>query len=92
MIVAEQLVQEVNCFGADESLVVLVDKALPALPRKSAEYVVVLGVKFNVVLVQIFKELVRTENLGNLDKLICVAVAVEEGLFPEDHGSKHGPQ
>jgi hypothetical protein len=65
---------------------------MPRLPREAGEDVVVLRVQLNIVLIQVFKELLGTKNLGNLDQLVGVAVSVEERLFAEDHGCEHGTE
>lgn len=58
MIISKQFVKEVNGFWADKTLVFRVHKALPGFLGEPAEDVVVLGVQLDVVLVQVFKELV----------------------------------
>lgn len=65
---------------------------MPGLLLESSENVVVLRVKFDFILVDVVKEIVRTKNLGDLDKLVRVAVAVEERFLAEDHGRKHGSE
>jgi hypothetical protein len=92
VVVAEQLVQEVNGIVADKSLVVGVDERVPWLLGVPAENVVVLSIQLNVVLVEVVEQVLGSENLGNLDQLVRVAVSVEEGLASEDHGRKHGAQ
>jgi hypothetical protein len=90
MVISQKLVQEIDSLSTDKALVVLIDEALPALLRESAQYVVILCVELDVVFVQVLEELVGPENLRDLDQLIRIAVAVEEGLLPEDHRRKHG--
>lgn len=92
VVVAEQLVQEVNGLVGDEALVVRVDERVPGLLGEAAKDVIVLGVELNLILVEVLKELVSAEHLGNLDQLVRVALAVEERLLAEDHGRKHGAQ
>lgn len=70
MVIFQQFVQKVNGFRADKPLVIVVDKALPALFGKPAKYVVVLLVKLDVVFIEIFEEVVRAKYFGNLYKLI----------------------
>ena len=55
-------------------------------------YVVILSVQFNIVLVAPSKQIVRPQHLRDLDKLIRVAIAVEERFFPEDHRREHSAQ
>jgi hypothetical protein len=59
---------------------------------ETAQDVFILGVELNLILVQVVGGIVGTDNLGNLDQLVRVALAVEEGLLAEDHGRKHGTQ
>lgn len=92
VVVSEQLIEEIDGLVGDESLVVRVDKRVPGLLGEAAEDVVVLGVKLNLVLVEVLKELVSAEHLGNLDQLVGVTLAVEERLLAEDHGREHGTQ
>ncbi len=90
MIIPQQLVQEIKSLSADEARVLAVDKAVPLLLLPAAEDVVVLCVQLNLILVEIVEEVICTEDLGNLDQLIRVAVAMEERLLTEDHRGKHG--
>ena len=92
VIVSQKLVQKVNGFVGHKSLVLGVDEAVPRLLGEAAQDVVVLRVEFYLVLVEVVEEIVGAENLCNLDELIRVAGAVEEGLLAEDHGGKHGAQ
>lgn len=92
MIVSEKLVQEIDRLVTNESLVLCADKAVPRLLLEATEDVIVLRVEFDLVLVEVIKQVVGTEDLGDLDKLVGVALAVEEGLLAEDHGRKHGAQ
>lgn len=55
MIVSEQFIKEIDCFRADEALIVSVHKALPRFLGESAEDVVVLSVKLDVILVEVLK-------------------------------------
>jgi len=92
VVVAQQLVEEVDGLVADEALVLRVDEAVPGLLLEAAEDVVVLGVELDLVLVQVVEQVVGAEDLGDLDELVGVAVSVEEGLLAEDHGGEHGAQ
>ena len=65
---------------------------MPGLLLEAAENVVVLRVELNLVFVNILKQLICAEDLCDLNKLVGVALTVEEGLFAEDHGRKHGSQ
>lgn len=90
MVVFQEFVEKVNGLVTDKSLILRVDKAVPWLLLESSQDIVVLCVELDFIFVQIIKEVVGAENLGNLDELIRVAVAVEEGLLAEDHGCEHG--
>lgn len=92
VVVAQQLVEEVDGFVGDEPLVLRCDEAMPGLLLESTEDVVVLGVELYFVLVEVLEQLIGAEDLGDLNELIRVALAVEEGLLAEDHGGKHGSQ
>lgn len=92
MVIAQELVQKVNRLLADESLVFSVDKAMPGLAREAGEDLIVLGIQLDLVLVQVLEQLLGTQDLGNLDQLVGVAVTVEEGLFAENHRREHGSQ
>lgn len=92
MVVFEQLVQEVNSLVADEALVFASDEAVPWLLLESTKDIVVLGIELDLVLVEVVKQVICPQNLGDLYELIRVAVAMEERLFPKDHRGKHGTQ
>lgn len=92
MVVSQKLVKEIDGLITDEALVLCIHKRVPRLPGEARENVVVLWIQFNIVLVQILEQLLGTKNLGDLDQLIRVAVAVEEGFLAEDHRCKHGTQ
>lgn len=92
MIVAQELVEEIDSLIADEALVVGINEAVPGFLLEAAEDVVVLSVKLNLVLVQVVEQVIGAQDLGYLDQLVAVGVAVEEGFFAEDHRRKHGPE
>ena len=45
-----------------------------------------------VALVEVVKELVRPKHLDDLDQLVVVVVAMEEGLLTENHAREHAPE
>lgn len=90
MVVSEKLIKKVNSFVADEALILRGDEAVPRFLLKPTQDVIVLGVEFDFVLVKVVEEVVGAKDLGDLDQLVRVAVAVEKGLFPKNHGCKHG--
>jgi hypothetical protein len=92
MIVSQQLVQKVNGIVADEPLVVCIDERMPRLFRIPAQYIVVLGIELNVVLVKIVEQVFCSQDLRNLDELVRVAVAMEKWFPSKDHRCKHGAQ
>lgn len=92
MVIAQQLVKEVNSLVANESLVVGIDETVPRLLLKTSEDVIVLSIQLNLILIEVVKKFVGAEDLGDLDELVRVGVAVEEGLLAEDHGGEHGAQ
>ena len=67
MVVTQQLVQEVNRLVGHEALVLGVDEVVPGFLLEAAEDVIVLGVQLDLVLVEIVEQLVRAEDLSNLD-------------------------
>lgn len=92
MVIAQQLVKEVNSFVANESLIVGIDETVPRLFLEAAQDVVVLSIQLNLIFVEVIEELVGAEYLGNLDELVRVGVAVEEWFFAKDHGGEHCAQ
>ena len=89
MIIFQKLVQEIQGIIGDKLLVVGSDKLMPALLRESSENIIILGVKLDVVLVQVVEKLIGSKDFGNLDELIGVGSSVEKRFFPEDHGREH---
>lgn len=92
MIIAEQLVQKVDGLRTDESLILRIDEGVPILPRKSPQDVIILRIEFDIVTIEIFKQVICAQHFRDLNQLVRIAVAMEEGLFAEDHGCKHGAQ
>ena len=56
------------------------------------EHVIVLRIELNLILVKIVKQVVGTEDLGNLDELVRVTLTMEERLLAENHRSEHSTQ
>ena len=63
VVVAKELVEEVDRLGADEVLVLRRDELRPRLPRVAAEDAVKVRVELEVVLVEVVEELVGAEHL-----------------------------
>ena len=92
MVIAEQFVEEIKGFITDEALIFWSNERVPWLARESRQNLIVLGIQFNVVLIEILKERLGSKNLGNLHQLIRVTVSVEERLLAEDHRGKHSTE
>lgn len=92
VIVAKEFVEEIDRFVGDETLVLRRDKAMPWLLLETSQNVIILGIQFNLVLVEVVKEVIGAENLGNFDQLVRITLTVEERLLAEDHRCEHGPQ
>jgi hypothetical protein len=84
VIIAKQLVQEINGRVRDEALVLWRHKFAPWLTGISSENLIVVNIQLQIVLLQVSKQLVGTENTSNLDKLIVVIVSMEEWLLTEN--------
>lgn len=52
---------------------------------RPAEDVVEPWVELHMVFVEVFKQLLRAQHLGNADKLVVVIMAMEEWLLAEYH-------
>lgn len=92
MVIAKQLIEEINGFVTDEPLVFRSDKRVPGLAGEPRQDLVVLRVQLDVILVQVFEEFLGSKDLGDLHQLIGVAVAVEERFLAEDHRGEHRTQ
>lgn len=89
MIVTQQLVEEINGLITDKPLIIGIHEAMPGLFLEAAENIVVLSVELNLILVQVVEQVIGTQYLSYLDQLVAVGIAMEEGLFAEDHGREH---
>ena len=85
MVVAQQFIQKVNGIIANEALIVGVYKGVPGLFRIPTEYVVVLCIQLDVVPVEVIEQILSPEHFGNLDKLVRVAVTMEEWFSSKNH-------
>lgn len=70
VVVTQQLVEEIDSLITDESLIVGVDKAVPGLLLEAAQNVIVLCIQFDLILVQVVKQIIGAEDLRNLDELV----------------------
>lgn len=84
VIIAKKLVQKVNGGVRHKALVFWCHKFAPWLAGISSENLVILHIQLQIVLFQVRKQFVGSENAGNLHELIIVVVSMEEGLFAED--------
>jgi hypothetical protein len=85
MVVAQQLVQKVERFGGYEVGVFTADELGPLLPRMAAHKRLQVRVQLNAILLEVSKQVIGAQHLGNLHQLVVVVVAVEKGLLPEYH-------
>lgn len=92
VVVLEHLAEQVESLLTNEVLVGAAHKLVPGLLRMLAEDVVVMSIECYVVLVDVCKELVSAEYLGDLDELVIVVLALEERLLLEDHAREHAPK
>lgn len=84
VIISQQLVQEINRFISDKSLIIICDKLIPRFTKMSAQDAIILGRKFDGILFNIFKEFISTKNTSNLDQLIIIIVTMEKWFLAED--------
>ena len=92
MVISEHLVQEVERLFADKSLVLVTDKLVPGFLHVLAQNFIVMIVQSHVVFLDILEEVFSTEDLRDLDELVVVVLALEEGLLLEYHASKHAAE
>ena len=92
MIVFQEIIQQINCFCRDKCRVAVLDKGLPWLTRGGFDEIVIVRVQVNVVLFQIGKELVCTQDICDLHQLVIVVLAMEKGFDLEDKGAQHTAQ
>lgn len=84
VIISQQLVQEINRFISDKSLIIVCDKLIPRFTKMSTQDAIILGRKFDGILFNIFKEFISTKNTSNLDQLIIIIVTMEKWFLAED--------
>lgn len=65
-------------------MVITGDKFVPGSTRVSTQNVVVFRRKNDRVLFSVSEKLFSTENASNLDQLVVIVMAMEEGLFAKD--------
>jgi hypothetical protein len=57
-----------------------------------AEDVVVVAVERDIVLFDVGKQVIGSQHLRDLDQLVVVVLALEEGFLLENHACKHAAQ
>ena len=92
MIVSQHLRQHVDGLFRHEVLILAGDEFMPGFLGVLADHIIVLLVKCDIVLFDVGEELVCAEDLGDLDELIVVVLALEEWLLLEDHAREHATQ
>ena len=70
VIVPQQLVQKLYRIAAYESLIFCIDETVPTLLWESPQYVIVLGIQVDIILIQVLEQVVRAKHFRNLDQLI----------------------
>mmetsp|Transcript_11268 Transcript_11268/g.24451 ORF Transcript_11268/g.24451 Transcript_11268/m.24451 type:complete len:303 (+) Transcript_11268:518-1426(+) len=73
-------------------LIFVRDKLLPRFFRVPPQNPIKVWVQFQVIGIQVMKQLLRPENLRNFDQLIVVIMSVKERLLPENHPREHTSQ
>ena len=92
MVIFQHFCEHVEGLLRHEVLVLAVHEFVPWLLGVLPEDVVVVGVQGYVVLVDVGKQLVSAEHLGDLHELVVVILALEEGLLLEDHTCEHAAE
>jgi len=54
-----------------------------------SEEIIVLGIEFDIVFLDVLEQFICSEDFGDFDELVVIIVAVEEGFFAEYHGCEH---
>ena len=70
----------------------MVREFAPLLLWVLTQDIVIVAIQSNIVLVKINKQIVCSQNLGNLNQLIVVIFTLEEWFFLENHTSEHAPK
>mmetsp|Transcript_9124 Transcript_9124/g.28278 ORF Transcript_9124/g.28278 Transcript_9124/m.28278 type:complete len:520 (-) Transcript_9124:64-1623(-) len=92
VVVAQQLVQEVQRLGRDEVLVLCRAELLPRLARMAPHQRLEMRVQLDAVARQVGVQLLGAQHLSDLNQLVVVVVPVEEWLLAENHAREHGAQ
>jgi len=89
MIVPKHIIKKVQCFLGNKWLVLVVDELVPWLLWVLTKNIIVVWVHGHIVFFNVSKEVVSSQNFGNLHKLIVVVFTLEEWLLLEDHTCEH---
>uniref|UniRef100_A0AAG5D8W7 Secreted protein n=1 Tax=Anopheles atroparvus TaxID=41427 RepID=A0AAG5D8W7_ANOAO len=92
VIVAQQLVEEIEPLRRHQVLIFRVHKALPSFARVARQDVVEARIELDVVFVQIGEQVLGAEHLRDAHQLVVVVVPVEERLLAENHRRQHAPE
>ena len=94
MVVPQHLAQQIETLVRHKLVVLAVNEFGPGLSRDRVlgQKVIVVGVEDESVLVEVGVELLRAQDLGNLDELVVVVTTLEEGLSLEDHAGEHATE
>jgi len=65
---------------------------VPWLRLVLTQELIVMGVKCNIILIDVLEEFLSSQYLGNFNQLVVVVFSLEEGLLLENHSSEHAPE
>lgn len=92
MIVLHHLAQDVERIRGGQMRIGIIDVRAQLERAVRAEHSLQSHLQLDIVFVEIGKELLCAEGLGDLLELVVVVAALEERLLLEDHASHHHPQ
>jgi len=67
----------------------MIQELIPRFLLVLSKNIIVVAVKGDTVLLNVCEQIISSQNLGNLYKLIVVILTLEEWLFLENHTGKH---
>jgi len=70
----------------------MIQELIPRFLLVLSENIIVVAIKGDTVLLNVCEQIISSQNLGNLYKLIVVILTLEEWLFLENHAGKHASQ
>ena len=92
VVISEHLSKQVKCLVTDERVILWVDEFLPRLAGMSSQNVIIVLVQSQIILFKIGHQVVSTQNLCDLYKLVIIVGSLEEWLLLEDESSEHATQ